>query len=542
MSGERLFCILGLVDDDLIQEAASGFQAGAVVRRHPWRRALAAAACLALVVGGIRLLPLGGSGSAGSAAPGAENSTGAGAPEDDSGAAPQDKEPLSAEGAAFMSYSGPVFPLTTAEDGTDLTAERTLIWDFTTGTYQDGSPRQWGAVVTDGYTLSNPTEEDITVTALYPFTGSFSELEKQRPTITVDGVKTDAVLYAGAYAGGFQGVWQSDGGDGYQLDGTTLNLEYPDSWTDYKALLESGNYFRQALGDAPVLDIPVTVYEFTDFEAPHAEYNAATQAIEFTIDQERTTVLTYGFNGGSWDEETGWQQHSYFVPDGVRHEPEKKVLVVLGADIGDYTLTGYENGGCEREIDGVSCTVTRRETTMDEVLDEVCRAYYNDYAGWQYGMKDSEVEAVPYPLFRRAAAELLVQYGILSGDGMMDRYADGRLDEIISETMSHERVLYLAVPVTVPAGSEVDITLKFWKEPSFDYGCSDSANKDLQGYDMVTALGSTLDFTAQTAALANTDNIELVRQNLGFDLDAGVTEVVLDLSQEHYYLEIRPKE
>lgn len=545
MSGERLFRILGLVDDDLIEEAAPGFQVGTAARRRPWRRVLAAAACLAVLccvsfAWQVVFSPRGGSTATGDgAAPGAENGAGISLG-GDPGEAPQDNEPLSVEGATFMSYAGPVFPLTTVEADTGLTAERKLTWDFTPGSYHDGTPRQWGATVTDAYVLTNPTGEDVTVTALYPFAGNFLDLAEQRPTVAVDGAEVETTLYAGAYAGGFQGVWEPDGQGGNRLDGTTLNLESPDSWTDYKALLENGAYLSQALGDAPVLDIPVTVYAFTDFEAPHAQYRAATQAIEFTIDQEKTTVLTYGFNGGSWDWDTGWRQYDYFVPDGVRREKELKLLVVLGEDIGNYTLTGYENGGCEREIDGVSCTVTRRETTLDTVLDELCRYYYNDCASWR--MEDSAVEAVPYPLFRRTVAELLTQYGVLSEDGMADRYADGRLDDIVSEAMSHERVLYLAVPVMVPAGESVDITFRLWKEPSFDYGCSGSEHVGLQGYDMVTELGTTLNFTAQTAALANTDAIEITRQNLGFDLESGIVEVPLDLAQAHYYLEIRPKE
>lgn len=533
MNSERLFQILGLVDDDLIQEAAPGFQAGAAVRRHPWRRALAAAACLAVVLGGIKLLPMGG--GAGGSSPGGEGDNGA-------GGIATDNEPLSAEETVFMSYAGPVFPLTTAEADPGLTAERKITWDFAPGTYRDGSPRQWGAAVTDGYTLSNPTAEDVTVTALYPFAGRFTDLETLLPTAAVDGEPVDAVLYAGAYAGGFQGVWGADSQGGCQLDGTTLNLSQPASWRDYQALLADGGYLAQALGDAPVLDIPVTVYEFTDFAAPHEKYRAATQTIEFTIDQTRTTVLTYGFNGSSWDEDTGWRQYSYFVPNGVRRDTDPKLLVVLGADIGDYTLAGYENGGCEREIDDVSCTVTRSVTTLDAVLDQICQSYYSDYAGWQYGMEESAVEAVPYPLFRRAAAELLTQHGVLAGDGPVDRYADGRLDDMVSEAMSQKRVLYLALPVTVPAGASVDITFKLWKEPSFDYGCSGSENVGLQGYDLVTRLGSTLDFTAQTAALANIESVEVARQNLGFDLENGVTEVPLDPAREHYFLEIRPKE
>ena len=64
----------------------------------------------------------------------------------------------------------------------------------------------------------------------------------------------------------------------------------------------------------------------------------------------------------------------------------------------------------------------------------------------------------------------------------------------------------------------------------------------LQGYDMVTALGSNLDFTAQTAALVNTEGGDIDRQNFGVDLESGVTEVALDSEAEHYYLEVRPLE
>ena len=108
--------------------------------------------------------------------------------------------------------------------------------------------------------------------------------------------------------------------------------------------------------------------------------------------------------------------------------------------------------------------------------------------------------------------------------------------------MSMDRVLYLAVPVTVPAGGKVNITFALWKEPSFDFGCSGSENMGLQGYDFVTRLGSTLAFTGQQAALVNTDGIQIERQNFGFDLEQGVTEVTLAPETDHYYLEIRPKE
>ena len=526
MKAERLFRVLGLVDDDLIEEAASPAAGG----RSSFRKWAAAAACLAVLCAvGAGWLITGGFLGMGASAPG----------ETGSGIA-SDNEPLSVEGSTFMSYAGPVFPLTLAEETGALTAERKTTWDFASGTYHDGTPRQWGASVTDSYTLVNITDFDQTVTALYPFAGSFTDLAAKRPAVTVDGQEVEGTLCVGSYAGDFQGVWQSDGQGGFALDDTTLNLSRPDSWTDYKALLADGRYLDAALGDGPVLDIPVIVYEFTNFQAPEG-YDAATQAIEFTIDRERTAVYSYGFNGGAWDPDTGWQQHSYFVPGSQRREKDLKLLVVLGEDIDEYTLAGYENGGCEKKLEGVDCTVTRQETTLDEMLNLLCQDYLETFAGWQYGMEDGAVSAVSFALFRRAVGELMVQYGPVS-ETVMDRYADGRLDDIISEAMSQDRVLYLAVPVTVPTGGKVDITFLLWKEPSFDFGCSGSENVGLQGYDFVSRLGSNLTFTQQRAVLANTDSIQIERQNFGFDLEKGVTAVTLDLETEHYYLEIQHKE
>ena len=512
MKSERLFRILGLVDDDLIEDADRPMQRKARTSRWAW---MAAAACL-VVVCGVGLLGQRMGGATGDTA-GADVADPTG--ERDSG---------HEEGSTFLSYAGPVFPLTTAEADTGLTAERTVTWDFAPGAYQDVSPRQWGAQVTDVTVLTNPTDAAVTVTALYPFAGSLADLGTILPAVTADGAAADTTLYAGAYAGGFRDA----GAD----DGSTWNLDPPSAWTDYAALLESGDYLAQALGDGPALDIPVTVYRFSDFEAPLEEYRAATQAVEFTIDPAETAILSYGFNGLSQDPETGWRQYDYFVPDGARQSrTDLKLLVVLGEDIQDYTLQGYANGACEEEIDGISCTVTREETTLDAVLAEVCRQ--------ELDRADTSarpgLDQLPASLYQRAAAEALAAYGLLA-DSSADRYLDGRLDDFLWDVLAQDRVLYLAFPVTVPAGGSVTVAASLWKEPSYDYGCSGSEHVDLQGYDLVTTLGSPLDFTAQTAALVNTGTIEIVRQNCGFDLETGVTEVSLDPAEPRYYLEIRP--
>lgn len=534
MRAERLFRVLGLVDPALVEEVLEA----RARRRVEWKRWAALAACLALAIGlGFGWRVTGGFGGYGSGMSGGGDSGSAGV----SGDAPADGAPMDPgasggtggveDGTVFMNYAGPVLPLTTAEAPAGLTAEREITWDFARETSGYRESRQWGAGVTDAYILRNPTEADITVTALYPFTGCFADLAEELPAVAVDGEAVEAVLHAGAYAGGFESTYGAEPPD-------TMNLMELNSWRGYKALLESGEYQAQALGDGPDLDMPVTVYEFSDFAAPHEQYPAATQTVSFEIDEGATKILTYGFNGCEWDE--GFRRYSYFVPDGKRHEPKVKLLIVLGEDIGDYTLQGYQDGGCYpgEEIEGVSCTVTRRTAALDAVLELVCRDCMEGYDIYGEGWV-TEDGPVTFEMYRRAAAELLTQYGLLSG-ASMDRYADGRLDDMVMETLWQDRVLYLAFPVTVPAGGSVRVECDYWKAPSFDFACSASEHAGLQGYELTTRLGSSLDFTRQRAALVNTKNVKIMGQDFGFDLKAGVTAVELDLEREHYYLEIRP--
>lgn len=529
MNAERIFRALGLIDTNLIAEAAPWDTAQR--QKPPWRTILTVAACLSLacIIGG--WFAIGAFGHLGTA--GNTSSEGASGGTSDGMGIDHNSEN---GGSIFMQYAGPVFPLTTEEPANGLTAERAITWDFSPNTYADGEPHQWGANVTDAYTLTNLTEDDITVTALYPFAGNLAELSTERPLVTTDGMEMETSLYAGPYSGGFQGTLGAD-----SLD--TLNLNSLSSWTEYKALLNSGEYLSQTLADysAPILDAPVTVYSFSNFAAPHETYQAATQAITFTIDENATQILTYGINGME-SRDDGFRRYSYFVPDGIRRESNTKLLIVLGQDIPDYTLQGYQNGGCHEgeEIDGVSCTVTRTKTTLGDVLDQLCQIYASWYAEGRAIDQENAFNTVPLSMYCHAVTEFFTQYGPTSKNPV-DRYMDGRLDDILSETLYHDRVMYLSVPVIIPAKEKIDIVFHLWKAPSYDFHCS-FENTGIQGYDFVTQLGSTINFTCQTASLENTETISITAQNFGFDLESGITCVTLSLAEEHYYLEIREKE
>ncbi len=63
----------------------------------------------------------------------------------------------------------------------------------------------------------------------------------------------------------------------------------------------------------------------------------------------------------------------------------------------------------------------------------------------------------------------------------MDRYDSGRLDELMDEVLSVDRVLYLKTEVTVPTGGTAEVTAQYWKAPSFDFACSGSGPPELAG-------------------------------------------------------------
>ena len=118
----------------------------------------------------------------------------------------------------------------------------------------------------------------------------------------------------------------------------------------------------------------------------------------------------------------------------------------------------------------------------------------------------------------------------------MERYDAGWL-ESIEEGL--DRVCWLEAQVTVPAGGSVELTAAMTKEASIDFACANTEHRGICGYDLVTELGSNLTCTEQTATLVDRGQIQIVRQNFGFDLENGINTVTLDPDTEHYYLEVR---
>lgn len=422
------------------------------------------------------------------------------------------------DGDSYFYYAGPVLPLSVRGDSTGLSAVRSVWLDF--AAYDPGSGDHGHRLrVTDTYGLTNEGNTDRTVTLLYPYI-------KQRPIISVDGEAVPATIHPGAYAGGFEGAW----GDDEVPDGT-CNLDLPDSFRDYQRLLSETGYMTDAFDGFPELDLPAYVYRLHDFTGTQEDAERPVLAMEFSVEPGQSWVFTDNINGGSSDPESG-----HYVRFRRKAEPgeEDSFVVIVGGDLKEYAVRGYrtKDRAPGEELADLGCTVTRYESTLEDVLRYFLRKYWGSE---MERMDESRRYALPAEdLYLGLAAEHLLKWGPLS-DHCAERYEDGRLITVLTESHAADRVCWLFFDVTIPAGGTLTVQAVTEKEASSAMG----HGSGIGAYELATTLGSNLRFTSQTAVIGNTDGIELLSQNFSFDTESGITSVELDPNEPYYWLKVQ---
>ena len=406
----------------------------------------------------------------------------------------------------FMSNAGPVFPLTLAQAEPALFADRELLLDCAPYAEENTA----AITVTDRYTIRNDSGENCTVTALYPFVSSLSDLNLLQPVLTADGVAVKSTLYPGAFPG-----WFGPASPEPEQAEQRWNLRHAESWTEYQTLL-SGSYQTDALAPKPLPDQTVYVYSFT--ASGNTTASAATLAITVGADPEQTTILTYGINGYGLDDATGQPQYSYFTNE---HGQSLHLLAVLGQDLSGYAMQGYTDGSCEqgKELDALEGTAARTEMTLADFLRQTAAA--------QLG---TDASSAAIDRLAAAAAELLTGYGVCSV-APAERYSVGMLDSLLQDAYVMQRICYAAADVTIPTGGTVCIEVISRKPHSFDF--FGFYNKMVDGYGVMTT-GSILTFQNQTARMDTHGLVTIYGQNFNFG-GQGST-VPLSAQTEYYYL------
>ena len=522
MSNENIYDGITGIREDIVQKVENyqfKKKENKKSGKKAWMKWGAMAACACLVVGvGMFMLDRGGHDGAHSGGGGGES------------------------GTVFMSYAGPVFPLNVFEDATGVEAERNIDFDFapfeTRIEYYEIYGEETGhryyetqSVVTDSYVLTNSTSEDVVLTASYPFVGNFSEGYKTIPSINVNGNAVETELYAGRFSGGF---YSASGPNSDKTDRS--NIEGADEWSDFQALLEDGSYLADAYAEYPELNQNVIVYKLSNIAYDGSDETATnpTLGLQFTAFYPDTIIMSYGSTGGRRNRETGEIQQSYHIPEeNERGYGMDRYLIILGEDIANLKVQGYRDGGCDEgeEIKGVTADVERYETNLGEIVWELLISDREP----SYFDGEEKIDIASDEVLYGSIAELMYDYGILS-DNVAERYAWGDLGDMWSETYNMQRVMYVTFEVVVPANGSVQVDATMMKNASIDHV---GEGTDRNGFDMVTQVGSTLEFSRQSASVSNSQFIEIIYQNFGFDLENGITKVELDVNEPHYYMEVR---
>lgn len=501
--GEVFFDAITNIRDDLV-EAAQDFSFsgwGSRIRRYA---PLVAALVLVVGIGAFLAsggLRMGGSSSAdgssnNSATAGDSGTNGSGTTTGDAG-----DEMTVLPGPTFTDTTGPIMPLTLREQNDAITAERTVELDFDGyGEQTEFWEDQYRIGVLDRYILTNTTDTDQTITFLYPVAGALGELD--RPDITVDGTAVVISTAVGADAG----------------------LETDAGWQEWKGVLEDSDYCANALdGSADLSGISAIAYTVSNQYGPAGE-DAATLALEFSYDPAATTVMQYGFDGGSRGD---GDMVKYSGSGFVRQESEDWFLIVLGEDVENPSLQGYRNGACNsgEELSGVGGTLTRTETTLEEILRTVAEDYWARQC-----QRGSLLLDVPFEVFYAAVAD-----SILTDT----RYLPLLEEFLFAKVWQSDRVVWFTGEVTIPAGGSVTVEAVYTKAANLNVGSPDLPYKDLCGYEILTQAGSNLTFTSQVAQAVNGEDVALWEGNSDQKNTLTLGETVMDdgvSTREQYVL------
>jgi len=409
-------------------------------------------------------------------------------------------------GGEYRFYMGPVLPMTVVSGGETVTAERHVDFDFAPFSLERKSnihPRQ--VIVTDRYTVDGSGE----ATLAYGFHGQLTDPPEQIPEILVNGELVESKLYP-------------------SVDANSL-VDHAKKWEQYRDAVANNDFLGEALETAPDWEQPVTVYHFSDLHwtDPSGEPYVYLH-VQYDFDPEHTTLWRYGGAGSVSIHEDGTGHWHIQLPN----DPEQfwlrdeAWLLVLGEDIQNMEFESSMGPRTSEEAPAGAAAYELEKT--QSTFGEMVWQFAADYGTWrQYdGSEVSEYDTQEI-LYTGAMKRLL--------DGIPDNGTNYQsIDELFNATMHDRGLIYAVFTVTFPA----EITVRYHQEASLE-GLGKKTPTD--GLDLATTLGSALTFTDLSASVTNTNQIEIIDQNFGFDLDAGITETKLDTSQEWYFLDASVK-
>jgi len=420
--------------------------------------------------------------------------------------------PSGGNGGGYASYRGPVLPMSAISGGEALAVQRHVDFDFSP--YETADPDGFApnaVILADSYELTNTESDTVTVQLAYPFEAALLDEENYHPAITANGAAVDGSVFPGLDTKG--------------LTGGAKN------WEDFKNAVTGQDLLHSAMSDVCRLDTPVILYKIHDLRCEAAaDVPSPYLQIFYTCDTNETTVWRFCAGGGE-DADTGeaYATVNYPTPDapwnsGIGY------LMVVGEDIAISGQQGYHTsypGKDSNALEGMQAEIERTESTFSDAVKLLAQVY-SDLPQYDSDYSDCAYNT-PEVLYSGAMKRLT------DPDYHTQATVYRSMDSIFGAVLSETTLNYVVFSLEIGSGETVMVEAAYHQRASRDHSGARTAS---DGYELATKLGSDLFFTALSASVSNIDLIEIRVQNFGFDPDAGITNVALDLNTERYYMDV----
>ena len=374
----------------------------------------------------------------------------------------------------FDSYEGPALAMTATGDTQNVKTSRKLQAKVTSQ-YYNGIAQPLLHIY-DRYQIQNTSREDKTLQLVYPFVTTMNlSYGLDDSILKVQGEEKQKIEY-----GIGDGISTSLGGK--PNEGTTLE--------EYIKLLDiHSEYQENALRKAVDWNQEVSVYFFTDIQID----DGSGGVIGVTVTGQDADVLTYGFDyaASSGIEDDDMANYCFFAPT----EYARPMLIVTGQQTAEPKLGYYTNLDCEDEVEGIQCTMQKRQMLYADALHlcsrEAARKMIYAYDNQQYTgrlPKYFNEDAVYQALTVISAEDEFY-------DTLVQRYETIELEEILKIMFYETRIVYAMVTVTIPAEKTVRVTAQVQKRQiygNFTLAEDDESQKTSYQYDFVSAQNSRL--------------------------------------------------
>ncbi len=549
MRKEELFQAIGEIDDALIAKSGKRMKRK---NKAMFRTVLATAACLLVLFGAAVMMKQ--TGVLKPVQPGTEQTDPGshgvpGGPSDELGTGLEDPDvpydgPLISDGGygpddltegdieynrglasyeSFVEFNpGPLMPVTLAQENGFVTAQRDMTYDFSNVTKEsDGF-----VAIRDSYEFTNSSDEDQTVTLLYPYQGTIYEMNNgSKPEVTVNGETVSADIQTGAYYG-------KDSFGNEQL------LSFAHSTDEMDCIIgDVASHADVKSVDEELWNKKVLVYEFSDVKCVGDPTEYGAYAVKFKADDYKN-IYFQDVGGVTYYE--GYLYVGFYVED-VMNGDTPKIIFLDGKEPEDYSEQGYSYMEFfeQYEVDDVSASMTKKEVTFGQVFDEVM---ISNRVAEQWG-EERELSKQEQQLWKGFAAQIVSDVVARNAQGGeyddMSAYFSNSLSDMVYYAYTGTTLFLVKNEVTIPAGGSIRVEYEYLKLGMHEITCPEPDFFDCYGYENAINMGTNMTFTKQVANIAEQGNIEILDQNYQFDLEAGVKSVELELDAERYYMIVR---